>query len=141
MAKSIRTSPLSSARPYAVDELCTLLGVARTKVASWIAAGLPLVRPGKPRLVRGRDRKDFLVTVRADKQPKLALGVLRCMHCKAPRRPLYSMLDFTPYASNSARLFGLCEVCEHPISAFCAARDLGQLQKAFEVTVNAKSRN
>jgi hypothetical protein len=141
MAKSFRTSSLSSARPYVVDELCSLLGVGRPQVASWIAAGLPLVHSGKPRLVRGRDLKDFLVTARAGKKPKLPLGVFRCMHCKVPRRPLYSMIDFTPNASKSGRLSGLCDVCEHPISAFCAAQDLGQLQKTFDVTVNAGSRN
>lgn len=141
MAKPLRTSLLSSARPYAVDELCALLGVSRPRVASWIAAGLPLVHSGKPRLIRGRDLKDFLSTARAEKKSKMPPGVFRCMHCKVPRRPLYSMVDFTPCASNSGRLSGLCEVCEHPISAFCAARDLGLLKKTFEITVCAESRD
>lgn len=141
MAKYVRTSSLSSARPYIVDELCTLLGVSRPQVERWIVAGLPLVHSGKPRLVRGRDLKDFLSPPRVSKKLKQPLGVFRCLHCKVPRGPLYGMLDFTQCASNSGRLSGLCERCEHPISAFCAARDLSQLQKAFDVTVNAKSRN
>jgi excisionase family DNA binding protein len=141
MAKYVRTSSLSSARPYAVNEICTLLGVARPQVERWLADGLPVVHSGKPRLVRGRDLKDFLASAQSSKKPKLPFGAFQCMHCKAPRQPLYGMLDFTPYASNSGRLSGLCEVCEHPISAFCASRDLGRLQKAFDVTVTARSRN
>lgn len=141
MTKYLRTSSLSSARPYTVDDLCTLLGVGRPQVASWIVGGLPLVHKDKPRLVRGRDLKDFLAIARVSKKPKLPPGVFRCMYCKALTRPLYGMLDFTALASNSGRLSGLCEVCERPISSFCAARDLGQLQKAFDVTVNVKSRD
>lgn len=132
----LRGNKLHPAQSYTPAEIATAAGVAETTVHAWIRQKkLPALTRGKPYLVLGCDAKAFFASLRKPTE-HLADDAMRCMHCKAGRKPLGGMVDFiqTPGAK-LARLEGLCEHCESKMSMGVAADDLHRLRTIFDIQV------
>lgn len=68
---------------YTPSEVAQLFGANRRTVFRWIEEGLQLIDPDKiPKLILGKDLKDFLVVRKEANKVRLAWNEFYCLKCK-----------------------------------------------------------
>jgi excisionase family DNA binding protein len=96
---------------YTVKEVATRLSVSRRTVHRWINRGLPTVDRRRPRLIGGRDLKNFLEQRRRAPKRQCPRGHLFCVRCREPKVPAGNMVDWLPTGPLSGLLRGICPTC------------------------------
>jgi excisionase family DNA binding protein len=112
MAKRPNPRAIRAARTYTIDEAARALGVTTGAIRSWVKAGLPLMRSRRPYLILGDSLRQFLQERQSQSRAPLQPGQLYCLSCKAGRAPMGMMVDCIAQTPKTARLLGLCEVCD-----------------------------
>jgi hypothetical protein len=62
-----------------------------------------------------------------------------CLSCKAPKKPLWGMVDYVPVNDTRGRLTGLCETCESGLQRFVGKGDLSKFGQIYEITIKGMS--
>ena len=135
MRRTKRLRGVRANRSYTVAELANAIGVTEQTVRAWIKAGLPAMDTSRPTLIRGADIVSFSAEKQETRRRKLARDEFYCLTCKAPRRPLGSLVDYVPTTSATGRMEGLCEFCERACNKMVSKRELPALETVFEISV------
>ena len=135
MAKRPNPRAIKAARTYTVEEAAIALGVSIGTVRAWVKSGLPLMKSQRPFLILGDALRSYL-----EKRNKAAKAPLRpdqlfCLSCKAGRRPMGLLVDCIPQTPNTARLFGLCEVCGGTCNRMISQTKIDHFSQIFEVAI------
>ncbi|GAA6206741.1 hypothetical protein NBRC116601_00340 [Cognatishimia sp. WU-CL00825] len=134
MAKRVSIRKIGKHRLYSYEEAGVALGVTRHTVRSWRSSGLQVMTASTPHYILGAELIRFIKHKQAKKSVKLALDQMYCFKCKAPRRPLWAMVDYIPINDARGLITGLCEVCEGDVQRFVGKGDLGKFGQIYEIT-------
>ena len=102
-------------RPYTIEQVSELFGVHKRTVFNWIKDGLPVCVPTRPKLILGRELKEFLSSRQRSKMKPCLPGQIYCVCCKVPQFPKDSLAMITPVNELVGDLIGRCPVCTHKI--------------------------
>src|SRR5271165_883143 len=114
MAKRFNRCRVKIHRNYTITEVAALLGVHKHTVRRWIAAGLPTTDAKRPLLIHGAELRAFFQSREPIKQ-KCRPGEFYCLTCKAPKRPAFDLVQYTPSTPSRGLLSGFCPTCARPI--------------------------
>ncbi|CTQ55392.1 hypothetical protein LP7551_03935 [Roseibium album] len=121
-------------RSYTVDEVASLLSVAKGTVRRWLKTDLYCLDDQRPTLILGQDLKTFLDGRRKSKQicrPEECF----CMSCKAPRNAAFGEVEYNPMTASGGNLRALCNVCSTVMHKRISAGGLEVLRSILTVTV------
>ncbi len=139
MAKRVSTRKIKKHRLYGYDEAGGALGVTSHTVRAWRAIGLEVMAATTPHYILGAELIRYIEGKQATRSVKMALDQMYCLKCKAPRKPLWGMVDYIPSSDTRGRLTGLCELCEGGLQRFVGIGDLGKFGQIYEITSKGKS--
>ena len=134
MAKRPNPRKLRAARSYTVIELAVALEVSDGAVRGYIRRGMPVMDAKRPALILGEDAKDFLTALRNKAKRPLAPNELYCLSCNEPRRPFGNMVDLYRQKGRTARISGICDVCENLCNRVVSEEQIAQLSEFFDVS-------
>lgn len=134
MAKRPNPMRLRAARSYSVIELADALDVSVGTVRRYVRRGMPVMKAKRPALILGEDAKDFLTAMKNKAKRPLAPNELYCLTCKEPRRPFGDLVDLYCQEGRTARISGLCEVCENLCNRVVSEEQIAQLSEFFDVS-------
>ncbi|OAN77499.1 hypothetical protein A8B82_12925 [Sulfitobacter sp. EhC04] len=134
MAKRVSTRKIKKHRLYGYDEAGGALGVTPHTVRDWRASGLEVMAATTPHYILGAELIRYIEDKQAKRSVKMALDQMYCLKCKAPRKPLWGMVDYIPTNDARGRLMGLCEACEGGLQRFVGKGDLGRFGQIYEIT-------
>lgn len=134
MAKRVSTRKIKKHRLYGYDEAGDALGVTPHTVRSWRPLGLEVMAATIPHYILGAELIRYIEDKHAKQSVKMALDQMYCLKCKAPRKPLWEMVDYIPSSDARGRLVGLCEACEGGLQRFVGKDDLGRFGRIYEIT-------
>jgi len=72
---------------YDIDEICTLFGIHKQTVRTWLRNGLPSMDTSRPTLIYGNDLKEFLGKQNKTNKCATAFDEMFCMKCQDARKP------------------------------------------------------
>lgn len=133
MPRRVSGRHVKASRSYTILEAAERLRVSVGTVREWVRSGLPIMKAKRPYLISGTEIRHFLEQRTGKRRASLAADQLYCLACKGPRRPLGSMVDCIPQTAKTARLFGLCEVCNAPCHRIVSRASLPAFQEVFAV--------
>ena len=139
MGKRVSTRKIKKHRLYGYDEAGDALGVTLHTVRAWRASGLEVMAATTPHYILGAELIRYIEDKQAKRSIKMALDQMYCLKCKAPRRPLWGMVDYLPSSHTRGRLTGLCEDCEGGLQRFVGVGDLGKFGQIYEITSKGAS--
>lgn len=139
MAKRVSTRKIKKHRLYDYVEAGGALGVTPHTVRSWRPLGLKVMAASTPHYILGAELIRYIEEKQAKKSVKMALDQMYCFKCKAPRKPLWAMVDYVPVNDARGRLTGLCEACEGGLQRFVGKGDLGRFDQIYEITIKGVS--
>jgi hypothetical protein len=134
MAKRVSTRKIKKHRLYGYDEAGDALGVTPHTVRSWRPLGLEVMAATIPHYILGAELIRYIEDKQAKRSVKMALDQMYCLKCKAPRKPLWGMVDYIPSSDTRGRLTGLCEACEGGLQRFVGIGDLDKFGQIYEIT-------
>ncbi|MEP2890525.1 hypothetical protein [Tateyamaria sp.] len=133
MAKRVSTRKIKKHRLYSYDEAGDALGVAPHTVRAWRANGLEVMAATKPHYILGAELIRYIAEKQVERSFTMALDQMYCLRCKAPRKPLWGMVDYIPNSDTKGRLTGLCDACEGGLQRFVGKGDLVKLGQIYEI--------
>jgi len=139
MAKRVSTRKIKKHRLYGYDEAGAALGVSPHTVRLWRSSGLSVMTSKTPHYILGAELIRYIEDKQAKRSVKMALDQMYCLKCKAPQRPLLSMVDYVPISDTRGRLTGLCEECEGGLQRFVGKGDLSRFGQIYEITIKSMS--
>lgn len=134
MAKRVSTRKIKKHRLYDYGEASGALGVTAHTVRAWRSDGLVVMTANTPHYILGAELIRYIEDKQAKQSVKMALDQMYCLRCKAPRKPLWGMVDYVPSSETRGRLTGLCEACEGGLQRFVGKGDLGRFGQIYEIT-------
>ena len=134
MAKRVSTRKIKKHRLYSYEEAGGALGVTPHTVRSWRSIGLQVMSASIPHYILGAELIRYLEDKQAKKSIQMGLDQMYCLKCKAPRKPLWGLVDYIPSTDTRGRLTGLCEACEGGLQRFVGQGDLGKFGQIYEIT-------
>jgi hypothetical protein len=96
MAKRVSTRKIKKHRTCGFDEAGGALGVAAHTVRSWRPLGLEEMAATTPHYILGAELIRYVTDKQAQRSVQMALDQMYCLMCKAPRMPLWGMVDYVP---------------------------------------------
>lgn len=139
MAKRVSTRKIKKHRLYGYDEAGDALGVTPHTVRSWRPLGLEVMAATIPHYILGAELIRYIEDKQAKRSVRMTLDQMYCLRCKAPRKPLWAMVDYISINDTRGRLTGLCEVCEGGLQRFVGKGDLDRLGQIYEITTKGMS--
>jgi hypothetical protein len=133
MAKRSNPRAIKAARTYTMLEGADALGVSVGTVRGWIRQGLPVMKAQRPYLILGDALRYFLEHRRGKAKAPLAPNQLYCLTCKQAQTPMGMMVDCLPQTTKTARLVGLCAVCNGICNRMVSRTDLPRYSAIFDV--------
>lgn len=133
MSKRVSTRRIKKHRLYSYEEAGDALGVTPQTVRAWRSNGLEVMAASTPHYILGAELIRYLNDKQAKRSVKLALDQMYCFRCKAPRKPLWAMVDYVPVNDTRGRLTGLCEACEGGLQRFVGKGDLAKFGQIYEI--------
>jgi hypothetical protein len=98
-------------RSYSVGELAACCGVHKNTVRHWQRAGLKPLDDQRPLLFHGAAIRTFLSSRKASRKRPCPAGTLYCFHCRAPRPPAPSLVEFVAMNDLSGNIRAICATC------------------------------
>lgn len=135
MPRKIDPQRIKGNRTYTVKEAAEQMGVCVVTIRKWIKKGMPVLDKQGPTLIRGEDMRQYLLDRQAKARFKLAPDELLCMTCKAGRKPVGMMVDYTPHAGKTGRISGLCDTCGVSFNRMVQVSKLPALRQTFDVAI------
>lgn len=120
-------------RNYTVDQVASLLDIAKGTVRRWLKNGLPSVDSQRPTLVRGYDLRDFLSAKAKPKHP-CPPGYCYCVKCKAAKVPAGAMAEFVVLTPTTGNLRAICPTCGTWMHRQTSTQQLEQFRGQIDVT-------
>jgi hypothetical protein len=139
MAKRFSTRKVKKHRLYDYVEAGGALGVTPHTVRSWRPLGLEVLAATIPHYILGAELIRYIEDKQAKRSVKMALDQMYCLRCKAPRKPLWGIVDYVASSDARGRLVGLCEACEGGLQRFVGKGDLGKFGQIYEITSKSVS--
>ena len=136
MAKRPSVRAIKAARTYTIEEAAHALGITPATVRAWAKSGLPVMRSRRPYLILGEALRDFLAARTKKAKAPLGRDQLYCLRCKAPRIPMWLMVDCVSQTPNTARLVGLCEVCGGTCNRMISRDKISDFARVFDLAIN-----
>lgn len=90
----------------------------------------------RPYLILGDTLRAYLQEQKAKSKVTLQPDQLLCLTCKTGRKPLGLMVDLHPQNAKTARLVGLCEVCDGTCNRMISRAKLDQFRTIFDLVSN-----
>ena len=134
MGKRVSTRKIKKHRLYSYDEASDALNVTPHTVRAWRTSGLEVMATTTPHYILGAELIRYIENKQAKRSVKMALDQMYCLKCKAPRKPLWGLVDYRPTNDARGRLMGLCEACEGGLQRFVGKGDLGRFGQIYEIT-------
>ncbi len=131
MAKRPNPRAIKAARTYTIEEAAIALGVSTGTVRAWVKSGLPLMRSQRPYLILGDALRTFLEGRAKSAKTPLRQDQLYCLSCKTGRAPMGLLVDCIPQTAKTARLTGLCEVCDGTCNRMISKAKIDHFGKIF----------
>jgi hypothetical protein len=132
--KNINLNLIKINYTYSIPEICEDFGKHRNTVDKWIREeGLKTIDNKRPRLIHGKELKEFLSKRQASKKSKCKTGELYCLKCKQPRRPKDNLVDMFIKNQKRGNLKALCSICGGKINQIFSIKKLDDLQKIYVV--------
>jgi len=122
-------------RSYTVEEIAALYGNHKNTVRDWIKKGLPAIDDRRPKLILGRELREFLQARRTKNKCSLKAGEIYCVRCRAARSPAGDMADYEPLTETQGNLIGICPRCEITIYRHVSLAKLEQIRGQLDVTI------
>ena len=135
MPKRPNPRAIKAARTYTFEEAASALDVTKGTVRSWEKSGLPVMRTQRPFLILGDELRSFLKAREAAAKMPLQSDQLRCFTCKVGRKPMGMLVDCILQTPKTARLMGLCEVCEGVCCRIISRSQLDHFSQVFCVAI------
>lgn len=135
MAKRPNPRAIKAARTYTIEEAALALGVSIGTIRTWVKSGLPLMKSRRPFLILGDALRTFLEDRTNGAKTPLRPDQLYCFTCKAARKPWGLAVDCIPQTPKTARLFGLCEVCEGTCNRIISRSKIDHFSQIFCVAI------
>ncbi|MDG1182661.1 MAG: hypothetical protein P8N30_08085 [Tateyamaria sp.] len=139
MAKRVSTRKIKKNRLYGYGEAGAALGVNAHTIRSWRSSGLVVMAATTPHYILGAELIRYVEAKQAKKSVKMAMDQMYCLSCKAPKKPLWGMVDYVPVNDTRGRLTGLCETCESGLQRFVGKGDLSKFGQIYEITIKGMS--
>ena len=139
MAKRVSTRRIKKHRLYTYVEAGVDLSVTPLTVRSWRSSGLQVMTANTPHYILGAELIRYVEGKQAKRSVKMALDQMYCFKCKAPRKPLWAMVDYIPANDTRGRLTGLCEACEGGLQRFVGTADLGKFDGIYDIAIKDMS--
>jgi hypothetical protein len=139
MAKRVSTRRIKKDRLYTYEEAGEALGLSAATIRAWRADGLEVLTATKPHYVLGAELIAYVKSKQHNRSVKMPLDQMFCFKCKAPKSPLWSMVDYVPINDRRGRLTGLCEDCDGPLQRFVSKADLSKFREIFDITIKRES--
>ena len=132
--KNINLNLIKINYTYSISEICEDFNKHKNTVDKWIREeGLKTIDNKRPRLIHGKDLKEFLTKRQASKKSKCKTDELFCFKCQKPRRPKDNLVTISIENQKCGNLKALCSVCEGKMNQRFSLKNLGNLQNTFEV--------
>jgi hypothetical protein len=132
--KNINLNLIKINYPYSISEICKDFSKHKNTVDSWVREeGLKTIDNKRPRLIRGKDLKDFLTKRQANKKFKCKTGELFCCTCHKPEKPKNNLIEIFIKDQKRGSIKAICSVCDGKINQVFSVKKLDDLQKTFEV--------
>jgi hypothetical protein len=139
MSKRANPMAVKAALTYDICEAAKALDKSPATIRNWIKDGLPAMTSCKPYLISGADIRDYLrAKYQASKSP-LAPDELRCLSCRAGRRPLDMSVVAYPNTPKTTRLHGVCVCCGGRASRIISNAKYHEFAQTFQIESNANS--
>lgn len=135
MTKRPNPRAIKAARTYTIEEAALALGVTGGTIRSWVKSGLPLMKSQRPFLILGDALRAFLEDRAKGAKVPMKPDQLYCFTCKAARSPIGLFVDCIPQTPKTARLFGLCEVCEGTCNRIISRSKIDHFSQIFRVAI------
>lgn len=139
MAKRVSTRNIKKHRLYGYDEAGAALGVTAHTVRAWRSSGLDVMKAQTPHYILGAELIRYVGDKQSKRSAKMALDQMYCLRCKAPKSPLWALVDYVPITNTRGRLTGPCEGCEGDLQRFVSKGDLGKFGEFLEITTKGES--
>jgi len=119
---------------YSITEFCQDFNKHKNTVDNWIREeDLKTIDNKRPRLIHGKDLKEFLTRRQASKKIKCEMDELFCFKCKKPRKPKDNLVTISTENQKCGNLRALCSICEGKMNKRFSLKYLSHLQNTFEV--------
>ena len=102
-------------RCYLAEEIAERFGVHKNTVMNWFKQGLKDCGAGRPRLVLGKDLRDFLEQKRRKNKRPCKPGEIYCVGCRCPTLPIHKIAHLVVSESGRAEIIGRCPSCQSKI--------------------------
>jgi hypothetical protein len=99
-------------RSYKVDEIAELYGAHKNTVLNWIKQGLAVLDNKRPLLIQGQALNAFHAKRRVESKQSCKSDELYCMKCRAPRKPIFGMVEYQVVNDKTGNLIGICPACQ-----------------------------
>jgi hypothetical protein len=126
-------------RCYLVEEIAELYGVHKNTVNNWLTQGLQDCGAGFPRLIRGKDLREFLENRRRKNKRPCKPGEIYCVGCRQAVIPINNQayLDFSE--TGRATISGQCSKCFNKIFMKISQPKIEQWREKLEL-INTQSK-
>ena len=98
-------------RSYTARKLADCLGVCKNTVRDWQRHGLAPIDDRRPYLFNGAAVRAFLVERNRRRKRPCPPGTIYCFHCREPRKPVVTSVEYHRMPVGTGNLRGLCSQC------------------------------
>jgi len=126
-------------RCYLVEEIAELYGVHKNTVNNWLKQGLQDCGAGFPRLIRGKDLREFLENRRRNNKRPCKPGEIYCVGCRHPVIPVNNFAYLDVSEAGRASISGQCPNCSNRIFRKVSLPKIDQWQGQLEL-INTQSK-
>lgn len=98
-------------RNYTARQLADRLGVHKNTIRHWQRNGLVPIDGQRPHLFHGATVREFLAIRNAQRKRPCPPGTLYCFHCRVPRRPVPTSVEYIRMRPDTGNLRAVCADC------------------------------
>ncbi len=102
---------IKRSRSYTVPELASLFGIRVGTVRRWIRRGLPVIDDQRPKLIHGKQLRQWLIAQRTERRIKCGPREMYCCKCRDAREMMPGSAVVTFRNEKSASIKAQCIEC------------------------------